>query len=271
MRSFLVADIDSHMLVTLFLLLSTEQWDQPRSSPRTDPRLERDQEFAPPSFYYEETNTTQSSKNTRKESKKLINQQKEIKNERYRENETREISHDEEQKEFKPLEQQQQLQRPIQTQPVASYTPDIPRLPPPPQEFVHPPWSGYPWRPPPNIPPPPLPLVNQIPWQPNFPYNVPPPPIPWQPNVTPWQPYQAPSTLGASPVSSTHVTQGSNPSNPSRANMSLSAKDTSDEKTTMAAENTETMNDPNQVQHRDRTIPSTEELAGFVARCRSST
>ena len=271
MRSFSVADIDSHMLVTLFLLLSTEQWDQPRSSPRTDSRLERDQEFAPPSFYYEETNTTQSSKNTRKESKKLINQQKEIKNERYRENETREISHYEEQKEFKPLEQQQQLQPPIQTQPVASYSPDIPRLPPPPQEFVHPPWSGYQWRPPPNIPPPPLPLVNQIPWQPNFPYNVPPPPIPWQPNVTPWQPYQAPSTLGASPVSSTHVAQGSNPSNPSRAYVSLSAKDTSDEKTTMPAENTETMNDPNQVQRRDRTIPSTEELAGFVARCRSST
>ena len=61
MRSFSVADIDSHMLVTLFPLLSTEQWDQPRSSPRTDPRLERDQEFAPPSFYYEETNTTQCS------------------------------------------------------------------------------------------------------------------------------------------------------------------------------------------------------------------
>ena len=87
----------------------------------------------------------------------------------------------------------------------------------------------------------------------------------------PWQPYQAPSTLGASPVSSTHVAQGSNPSNPSRAYVSLSAKDTSDEKTTMPAENTETMNDPNQVQRRDRTIPSTEELAGFVARCRSST
>lgn len=248
-----------------------KQWDQPRSSTRTDPRSERDLEFAPPSFYYEETSKTQNSKNTRKESQRLFNQGKEIKNERYWENETREISHHEEQKEFKSPEQQQQVQRPLQTQPVAPYTPEFPRLPPPPQEFVQPPWSGCQWRPPPNIPPPPLPAINQVPWQPNFPYNVPPPPIPWQPRMTPWQPYPAPSTLGKSPVTSAQATQSSNPSNNSSANVFLSAKEASDGKTTMPAEDTENTNDRNQVQCRDKTVPSTEELASFVAQFRSST
>lgn len=252
-----------HFIAYLFLF--TEQPDNPRSSLRTDPRSERDEQFAPPTFYYEECNTGQNTKNTWKESQKLFNQKNEINNKRRDlQNESRDILHKEEQNEHKPQEQQQQLRQPLLSQPVPPPPPEFPLLPPPPQEFVQAPWTGYQWRPPPNMPPPPLP--HQLPWQPNFPFNVPPPQSLWQTNMPPWQPYQSPPTMGAGPVSSAHAAWSGNPSS-SNTSLPGSYVVSDGGVAISAAGNSDTKTD----QCRDRTVPTTQQLSSFVAQFRSST
>ncbi|XP_020617786.1 coiled-coil domain-containing protein 174-like isoform X1 [Orbicella faveolata] len=238
-----------------------KQPDKPRSSSHNDPRSERDQQFAPPTFYYED-NARQNTKTTWTESPKLFHQKNEINNKRHEpQTERRDIPHQELKNEHKPQEQQQLQQPPLERLPPPGYPP----FPPPAQEFVQPPWTGYQWHPPPNMPPPP---PHQVPWQPNFPLNVPPPPQSlWQPNIPPWQPYQGLYTRMAIPVSSTHAAWSGNPS---ISNPSLPGKEAStDGNKTKAVENSDTKIEHDQ--SKERAVPTTQELAGFVAQCRSST
>jgi len=237
-----------------------KQPDKLRSSSHNDPRSERDQQFAPPSFYYEDNNTGQNTKTTWKESPKLFREKNEINDKRHElQTERRDISHQELKNEHKPREQQQ-LQQPQLSQPVPP-PPGYPPLLPPAQEFVQPPWTGYQWHPPPSMSPPP---PHQFTWQPNFPFNVPPPPQSlWQPNIPPWQPHQGPHTGMPNTVSSAHAAWSGNPS---ISNPSLPGKEEGN--TTKATDTSNTMNE--QGQCKDRTVPTPQELAGFVAQCRSS-
>ncbi|XP_078373818.1 coiled-coil domain-containing protein 174-like isoform X2 [Oculina patagonica] len=239
-----------------------KQPDKPRPS-RADPRSERDQQFAPPSFYYEEKNTTNNTKNNWKESPKLFNKKNEISNKgQDLQSESRDITHQELQNEHKPQERRQS-QQPLHS-PAVPLPPGFPHLPPPPQEFVQQPWTGYQWRPPPNMPPPP---PHQLPWQTNFPFNLPPPPSLWQPNIPPWQSYQGPPSMMTGPVSSAHAAWSGTTSN---ASTSLPGKDAlSDGSTAKSADNSDANKELDQ--SKDRTALTTQDLASFVAQCRSST
>ena len=234
----------------------TEQTDRPRPSSRTDPRAERDEQFAPPAFYYEENTGGQTTKNTRKEPPKLFNRNH---NRQEFKSENRETPHQGQQTEHQPQQQQNQLQ-----QKPLLHPPEFPPLPPPPQEYVQPAWTGYQWQPPPNMPPPPL--QQQLPWQTNFPVNVPPPPLSvWQPNMPPWQPPQGPPSMGPGPFPNPHAAWYRNSSN---SNASLLGRGRESDCTPVeTVEKVETGSE--RENSRERTVPSTQEVADFVAQFRS--
>ena len=241
---------------TFYAFSFTEQTDRPRPSSRTDPRAERDQQFAPPAFYYEEKPGGQTTKNTRKEPPKPFNsnhERQELKSEK------NEMPHLGQQTEHRPQGQQNQSQQKPLLHPS-----EFPPLRPPPQEYVQPAWTGYQWQPPPNMLPPPL--KQQLPWQPNFPFNVPPPALSaWQPNMPPWQPPQGPPPMVSAPFPNPHAAWYQNPSN---SNASLLGRgQESDCTPAESAENVKTGSEPEN--SRERTVPSTQQVADFVAQFRS--
>ena len=71
----------------------------------------------------------------------------------------------------------------------------------------------------------------------------------------------------ANPLSSAHAVWSGNPS---ISNPSLPGKEAfTDGNTAKPVENSDTKNEQDYC--KDRTVPTTEEVAGFVAQCRSST
>ena len=106
----------------------------------------------------------------------------------------------------------------------------------------------------------------QLPWQPNFPFNVPPPALSaWQPNMPPWQPPQGPPPMVSAPFPNPHAAWYQNPSN---SNASLLGRgQESDCTPAESAENVKTGSEPEN--SRERTVPSTQQVADFVAQFRS--
>ena len=238
----------------------SEQTDRGGSFSRSDPRSERVQEFAPPAFYYEDTKE-QTSKKTWKEPAKLFKH----KNETADKGPEQQDGNLDERYQEQKTDNRAPVQNQYQQTPVPPL-PEFPVLPPPPQEYVQPQWTGYQWQPPANIPPPPLP--HQLPWQPRFPINVPPPPPSlWQQNFLPWQPPQGPPSMGAALFPNYHTSW-----NDSTPNSYTSLSETKTELSTgdtVALEKSDTGNIERE-KCPDRTAPSTQQVADFVAQLRSS-
>ena len=239
---------------------STEQTDRPQPASHSDPRSERNQEFAPPAFYFEENTGGKTKKDMRKEPPKLFKHENKI-------NDTRQETQNEnshttqgQQIQYQWPQEQSDLQR----QP-PPHPPEFPPLPPPPQEYVQPLWAGQQWQSPPNMPPPPL--SQQLPWQPHFPINVPPPPPSlWRPNMPPWQPPQVPYSMGTALFPNPSAAWSGSTTN---SNSSLPTRVTeSDFTPAVSSGNIQTNNKSKG--YRERTLPSTQAVADFVAQFRSS-
>ena len=244
----------------LFLI---EQTERGRSFSRSDPHLERDEQFAPPAFYYEENTGDKTTKNSWKEPPKLF------KYDNKTHDKSQELQHEnrqttpqgQQQTDFQPQVENQYKQTPAPH-------PDFPPLPPPPQEYVQPPWTGYQWPPLPNMLPPHL--SHQLPWQPRFPVNVPPPPPSlWQPNMPPWQHAQGPFSVGAAPpfpnpqpAWSESAPISNTPPVPGRGTQS-------DSNVAMSSGNLD-IDNIEKDSCQDRTVPSKQKVADFVAQLRSS-
>lgn len=243
----------------------TEQTDRRPQSSLIDPREERDDLFAPPAFYYEDNTSARSDKNTRKEPPNLFRNEKNI-NERKQElkSQNQEARNQREQPQCQPQAQQSHTQQQQQPHP-----PEYPPLPPPPtQEHVQAAWTGYQWQPPPSIPPPPIP--QQLPWQPNFPFNVPPPPpFPWQPNTFAWQSPRGSQAMGTAPLSGPHAFTTGNSTNSNSEFQFPCRGPASDTRQPHAhsAEHKDEASESNKTE--ERTIPSNQQVADFVAQFRS--
>lgn len=237
-----------------------KQTDRGGSFSHSDPRSERVQEFAPPAFYYEDTKE-QTSKKTWKEPAKLFKH----KNETADKGPEQQDGNLDERYQEQKTDNRAPVQNQYQQTPVPPL-PEFPVLPPPPQEYVQPQWTGYQWQPPANIPPPALP--HQLPWQPRFPINVPPPPPSlWQQNFPPWQPPQGPPSMGAALFPSYHSSwSDSTPNSYTFPPNRTTESNTSD---TVVIEKSDTGNIEKE-KCPDRTAPSTQQVADFVAQLRSS-
>ncbi|XP_068696263.1 coiled-coil domain-containing protein 174-like [Montipora foliosa] len=232
-----------------------KQPDRPPSS-RFDLREERDQLFAPPAFYYENNTGERKSKNTRKEPPKLFRHEKNI-------NDQREEPHCENHEtpsqgqQLQPQAQQSHVQEQLPPHP-----PEYPHLLPPPQEYVQTAWTGYHWQPPPRMPPPHLP--QPLSWQPNFSFNVPPPsPSQWRPNMPAWRPLQGSQPMTVAPISGPHSLSTAN-----LPNYITSPQGPASECASIySSGNKDTASDC--VGTTERTAPSTQQVADFVAQFRS--
>ncbi|XP_029193544.2 coiled-coil domain-containing protein 174-like [Acropora millepora] len=240
-----------------------KQSDRRPQSSFIDPREERDDLFAPPAFYYEDNTSARSDKNTRKEPANLFRNEKNI-NERKEElqSQNQEARNQREQPQYQPQAQQSHLQQQQQPRP-----PEYPPLPPPPtQRHVQAAWTGYQWQPPPSIPPPPIP--QQLPWQPNFPFNVPPPPpFPWQPNTFAWQSPHGSQPIGTAPLSSPHAFTTGNSMNSSTSFPSRGPASDTRQRHAHSVEHKDEASESNKTE--ERTIPSNQQVADFVAQFRS--
>ena len=242
----------------------TEQSDRRPQSSLIDPREERDDLFAPPAFYYEDNTSARSDKNTRKEPANLFRNEKNI-NERKEElqSQNQEARNQREQPQCQPQAQQSHIQQQQQQPQPPEYLP----LPPPPsQGHVRAAWTGYQWQPPPSIPPPPIP--QQLPWQPNFPFNVPPPPpFPWQPNTFAWPSPHGTQPMGTAPLSGPHAFTTGNSTNSSTSFPSRGPASDTRQRNAHSVEHKDEASESNKTE--ERTIPSNQQVADFVAQFRS--
>lgn len=240
-----------------------KQSDRRPQSSLIDPREERDDLFAPPAFYYEDNTSARSDKNTRKEPANLLRNEKNI-NERKEElqSQNQEARNQREQPQCQPQAQQSHIQQQQQPQP-----PEYLPLPPPPsQGHVQAAWTGYQWQPPPSIPPPPIP--QQLPWQPNFPFNVPPPPpFPWQPNTFAWPSPHGTQPMGTAPLSGPHAFTTGNSTNSSTSFPSRGPASDTRQRNAHSVEHKDEASESNKTE--ERTIPSNQQVADFVAQFRS--
>ncbi|KAM7446695.1 hypothetical protein ABFA07_005047 [Porites harrisoni] len=236
-----------------------KQTDRGGSFSRSDPRSERVQEFAPPVFYYEDTKDRQAKRLGKNQQSCSKIKMKQLIKDQNSKTETL----------ISVIKNRKLTTKPrykINRQTPVPPLPEFLVLPPPPQEYVQQQWTGYQWQPPAHVPPPPLP--HQLPWQPRFPINVPPPPPSlWQQNFPSWQPPQGPPSMGAALFPKYHSSW--NESAPSSYTFPPNRTTESNTSDTVAIEKSDTGNIEKE-KCPDRTAPSTQQVADFVAQLRSS-